>query len=69
MPNVLAAGLNNPNPTLHCLGVLLSASRIEYSHGEFYYYEEGMTPHVCQAIEAIDAGADRDRPARSASTC
>ncbi len=54
MPNVLAAGLSNPNPTLHCLGVLLSASRIEYSHGEFYYYEEGMTPHVCQAIEAID---------------
>jgi len=55
MPNVLAAGLSNPNPTLHCLGVLLSASRIEYSHGEFYYYEEGMTPHVCQASEAIDA--------------
>ncbi len=55
MPHVLAAGLSNPNPTLHCLGVLMSASRIEYSHGEFYYYEEGMTPHVCQAIEAIDA--------------
>jgi opine dehydrogenase len=55
MANVLEAGLNNPNPTLHCLGVLMSASRIEYSHGEFYYYEEGMTPHVCQAIEAIDA--------------
>ncbi len=55
MPNVLAAGLSNPNPTLHCLGVLLSASRIEYSHGEFYYYEEGMTPQVCEAIEAIDA--------------
>ncbi len=53
--NVLEAGLNNPNPTLHCLGVLMSASRIEYSHGEFYYYEEGMTPHVCRAIEAIDA--------------
>ena len=55
LPNVLASGLSNPNPTLHCLGVLMSASRIEYSHGEFYYYEEGMTPHVCQAIEAIDA--------------
>lgn len=55
MANVFEAGLNNPNPTLHCLGVLLSASRIEYSHGEFYYYEEGMTPHVCRAIEAIDA--------------
>ncbi len=55
MSNVIEAGLNNPNPTLHCLGVLMSASRIEYSHGEFYYYEEGMTPHVCAAIEAIDA--------------
>lgn len=54
MANVLEAGLSNPNPTLHCLGVLMSASRIEYSHGEFYYYEEGMTPYVCQAIEAID---------------
>jgi opine dehydrogenase len=52
MANVFEAGLNNPNPTLHCLGVLLSASRIEYSHGEFYYHEEGMTPHVCQAIDA-----------------
>ncbi|MCB0918370.1 MAG: NAD/NADP octopine/nopaline dehydrogenase family protein [Actinobacteria bacterium] len=52
--DVLEAGLNNPNPTLHCLGVLLSASRIEYSRGEFYYYEEGLTPHVCQAVEAID---------------
>lgn len=55
MRDVLEAGLNNPNPTLHCLGILLSASRIEYSHGEFYYYEEGLTPHVCQAVEAIDA--------------
>lgn len=55
LANVLDAGLNNPNPTLHCLGVLLSASRIEYSHGDFYYYEEGMTPAVCRAIEAIDA--------------
>lgn len=55
MAHVLEAGLSNPNPTLHCLGVLLSASRIEYSHGEFYYYEEGMTPHVCRAIEQIDA--------------
>lgn len=55
LANVLEAGLSNPNPTLHCLGVLLSASRIEYSGGEFYYYAEGMTPHVCQAIEAIDA--------------
>jgi opine dehydrogenase len=54
MRDVFEAGLTNPNPTLHCLGVLLNAGRIEYSRGEFYYYEEGMTPGVCQAIEAID---------------
>jgi opine dehydrogenase len=54
MTSVLEAGLNNPNPTLHCLGVLLSASRIEHSRGEFYYYEEGLTPQVCKAVEAID---------------
>jgi opine dehydrogenase len=54
MRDVFEAGLTNPNPTLHCLGVLLNAGRIEYSHGEFYYYEEGMTPGVCRAIEAID---------------
>ena len=54
LESVLAAGLNNPNPTLHCLGVLLSSSRIEYSRGDFYYYEEGLTPQVCKAVEAID---------------
>lgn len=54
MRDVLEAGLSNPNPTLHCLGVLLNAGRIEYSHGEFYYYEEGLTPGVCRAVECID---------------
>ncbi|MBM3791224.1 MAG: hypothetical protein FJW35_12875 [Acidobacteria bacterium] len=54
MRDVLEAGLNNPNPTLHCLGVLLNIGRIEKSHGEFYYYDEGLTYHVCKAVEAID---------------
>lgn len=54
MRDVLEAGLSNPNPTLHCLGVLLNAGRIEYSHGEFYYYEEGLTPGVCNAVENMD---------------
>ncbi|MDA3917233.1 MAG: NAD/NADP octopine/nopaline dehydrogenase family protein [Deltaproteobacteria bacterium] len=54
MRDVLEAGLSNPNPTLHCLGILLNAGRIEYSHGEFYYYEEGLTPGVCNAVEKID---------------
>lgn len=54
MRDVFEAGLSNPNPTLHCLGVLLNAGRIEYSHGEFYYYEEGLTPGVCKAVESMD---------------
>lgn len=54
MRDVLEAGLNNPNPTLHCLGVLLNAGRIEKSRGDFYYYDEGLTYHVCKAVEEID---------------
>jgi opine dehydrogenase len=54
MRDVLEAGLSNPNPTLHCLGVLLNMGRIEQSRGEFYYYDEGLTYHVCKAVEAID---------------
>jgi len=54
MRDVLEAGLSNPNPTLHCLGVLLNAGRIEKSRGDFYYYDEGLTYHVCKAVEAID---------------
>ena len=54
MRDVLEAGLSNPNPTLHCLGVLLNAGRIEKSRGDFYYYDEGLTQNVCNAVEAID---------------
>ncbi len=54
MRDVLEAGLSNPNPTLHCLGVILNAGRIEHSHGEFYYYEEGLTQSVCKAVENMD---------------
>ena len=41
-------------PLLHPLGSLLNAGRIERSHGEFYIYEEGMTPSVVRVIEAMD---------------
>ena len=42
--DVLEAGLSNVNPVIHPLGVLMNAGRIEYSRGEFWYYEEGITP-------------------------
>ncbi|MCC6629093.1 MAG: NAD/NADP octopine/nopaline dehydrogenase family protein, partial [Chloroflexi bacterium] len=45
-PNVLAAGLSSLNPLMHPAGVLMNAGRIERSRGEFYFYEEGVTPSV-----------------------
>ena len=52
--DVLEAGLSNCNPVLHPIGVLMNAGRIEYSRGEFYYYEEGVTFTVARAIETLD---------------
>jgi opine dehydrogenase len=53
-PHVVACGLAAMNPVVHPAGVLLNAGRIEYSRGEFYFYEEGVTPSVCRLIEAVD---------------
>jgi opine dehydrogenase len=54
-PHVVAAGLGAMNPIVHPPGVLMNAGRIEYSRGEFYFYEEGVTPGVARVIEALDA--------------
>jgi opine dehydrogenase len=53
-PNVLACGLAAMNPVVHPAGVLLNAGRIEHARGEFYFYEEGVTPAVCHLIYAVD---------------
>ena len=52
--HVMAAGLASMNPVIHPAGVLLNAGRIEYSRGDFYFYEEGITPGVCRLIYAVD---------------
>src|SRR5262249_15522306 len=52
--NVLACGLAAMNPVVHPAGVLLNAGRIERSRGDFYFYEEGVTPAVCHVIYAVD---------------
>jgi len=54
LKNVLESGLNNANPALHPLGVLLNVGRIEYSKGNFYYYEEGFTNSVAHTVETLD---------------
>lgn len=52
--DVLEAALNNPNPIVHPVATLLSATRIEHSRGEFYLYAEGMTPSVARAFESLN---------------
>src|SRR5262249_32376275 len=54
-PHALACGLAAMNPVVHPAGVLLNAGRIEHARGEFYFYEEGVTPGVCRLIKAVDA--------------
>lgn len=50
----LEAGLSALNPVVHPPGVLMNAGRIERSRGEFWFYEEGVTPSVVRVIEAVD---------------
>jgi opine dehydrogenase len=52
--NVLDVGLNNGNPIAHPGPALLNAGRVEYAKGEFYHYQEGITPHVANIIQALD---------------
>ncbi|MEK5214661.1 NAD/NADP octopine/nopaline dehydrogenase family protein [Psychrobacillus sp. FSL H8-0487] len=52
--NILEAGLSSMNPIDHPPGTILNAGRIERSNGEFYIYEEGMTPSVIRVMEQLD---------------
>ena len=54
-PHAVACGLSSMNPVVHPAGVLMNAGRIEYSRGDFYFYDEGVTPAVCNVVYAIDA--------------
>ncbi|HMN29360.1 MAG TPA: NAD/NADP octopine/nopaline dehydrogenase family protein [Caldilineaceae bacterium] len=53
-PHVLACGLSAMNPVVHPPGVLMNAGRVEQTRGEFYFYDEGVTPTVVQVIYALD---------------
>ena len=53
-PDVMACGLSAVNPVVHPAGVLMNAGRVEYSRGEFYFYEEGVSPSVADVIMRVD---------------
>jgi opine dehydrogenase len=53
--DAVECGLSSMNPVVHPAGVLMNAGRIERSRGEFWFYDEGVTPAVCRVIEQVDA--------------
>ncbi|TWU25178.1 Opine dehydrogenase [Novipirellula galeiformis] len=52
--NVLQTSLQNGNPVIHPAVTLLNAALIERTGGDFFFYEEGVTPAVGRLMAAID---------------
>ncbi|SES99077.1 opine dehydrogenase [Natronincola peptidivorans] len=52
--NVLQTTLQNGNPVIHPAVTLLNAALVERKKGDFYFYEEGITPSVGRLMEAVD---------------
>jgi opine dehydrogenase len=52
--NVLQTSMQNGNPVIHPTVTLLNTALIERTQGDFYFYEEGVTPAVGRLLKAID---------------
>lgn len=52
--NVLEVDLNNINPIVHVLPIILNVSWVESKKHEFLFYKEGISPTVAKLIEKMD---------------
>lgn len=53
--NIFEAALNTPNVVIHLGASLLNIGAIEQSGGEYYLYNEGITPAVLNCVESSQA--------------
>ncbi|NLZ56133.1 MAG: opine dehydrogenase [Clostridiaceae bacterium] len=52
--NVFQTTLQNGNVTIHPAVSLMNAALIERTHGDFMFYEEGVTPAVGRVMKSVD---------------
>lgn len=52
--NILQTTLQNANPIIHPSVTICNTALIERTHGNFLFYEEGVTDGVGRVIEALD---------------
>lgn len=52
--NIFQTMLQNANPVIHPAISLMNAGLVERTHGDFNFYEDGVTPAVGKLIKAVD---------------
>jgi opine dehydrogenase len=52
--NIMQTSLQNGNPIIHPAITLMNVALIERTGGDFYFYEDGVTPAVGRLVEAVD---------------
>ncbi|MCW4013799.1 MAG: NAD/NADP octopine/nopaline dehydrogenase family protein [Candidatus Bathyarchaeota archaeon] len=52
--NILQTSLQNGNPIIHPAITMMNVGLIERTNGDFFFYEDGVTPAVGRLVEAVD---------------